>query len=151
MTVEEFAQMSNYNLAESIHNKWLQASGNKGGDLYVAAVYDYIRAFLQVVLTINFSRVALEVMALVKKNSSFDAHNVVPNVLVTPSLVLTMRPTALTPSTSLALVLLREPQGLILHPCLPSSRSYLRLCSRFPHPLPLVWIFAVSLLSKILK
>jgi hypothetical protein len=91
--------------------------------------------------------VALEVMALVKKNSSFDAHNVVPNVPVTPQfyrrfyltlkastnsvlvvptsrvpkssahrnaslthpLELTMRPTALTPSTSLALVLLREP------------------------------------------
>ena len=36
------------NLAESIHNKWLQASGNKGGDLYVATVDDYVRAFLQV-------------------------------------------------------------------------------------------------------
>jgi hypothetical protein len=49
MTAEEFAQMPNCNLAESIHNKWLQASGNKGGDLYVATVDDYIRAFLQVV------------------------------------------------------------------------------------------------------
>jgi hypothetical protein len=48
MTAEEFAQMPNCNLAESIHNKWLQASGNKGGDLYVATVDDYIRAFLQV-------------------------------------------------------------------------------------------------------
>ncbi len=41
--------MPSCNLAESIHNKWLQASGNKGGDLYVAAVDDYVRAFLQVV------------------------------------------------------------------------------------------------------
>ena len=49
MTAEEFAQMPNCNLAESIHNKWLQASGNKGGDLYTATVDDYIRAFLQVV------------------------------------------------------------------------------------------------------
>jgi hypothetical protein len=38
--------MPNCNLAESIHNKWLQASDNKGGDLYVATVDDYIRAFL---------------------------------------------------------------------------------------------------------
>ena len=45
MTAEEFAQMPNCNLAESIRIKWLQASGNKGGDLYVD---DYIQAFLQV-------------------------------------------------------------------------------------------------------
>jgi len=49
MTAEEFAQMPNCNLAESIHNKWLQASGNKGGDLYTATVDDYIQAFFQVV------------------------------------------------------------------------------------------------------
>jgi hypothetical protein len=49
MISEEFAQISNCNLAKSIHNKWLQASGNKSGDLYVAAVDDYIQAFLQVV------------------------------------------------------------------------------------------------------
>jgi len=124
-------------------------------------------------------------MALAKKNSNFDAHNVVLIVLVTllfcrrfsstskagtnsvlvvptsrvprysaprnarqtPRLVLTMKPTVPTHSISLVLVLLREPQGLKLHPCLPSSRSPLRLCSRFPHPFPLVLIFAVSLLS----
>jgi hypothetical protein len=49
MIAEEFAQMPNCNLAESFHNKWLQASGNKGGDFYVTTVDDYIRAFLQVV------------------------------------------------------------------------------------------------------
>jgi hypothetical protein len=54
MTAEEFVQMPNCNLVESIHNKWLQVSGNKGSDLYVATVDDYIRGFFQVVLTINF-------------------------------------------------------------------------------------------------
>ena len=49
MTAEEFVQMPNCNLAESIHNKWLQTSGNKGGNLYVATVDDYTRDFLQVV------------------------------------------------------------------------------------------------------
>ncbi len=46
---DELAEMPSCNLAESVHNKWLQASGNNGGDLYVATVDDYIRAFLQVV------------------------------------------------------------------------------------------------------
>jgi hypothetical protein len=48
MTAEEIAQIANCNLTESIHNKWLPASGNKDGDLYVATMDDYIRAFLQV-------------------------------------------------------------------------------------------------------
>jgi hypothetical protein len=46
--------MSSCNLAESVHNKWLQASGNKGGDLYVATVDDFIRAFLEVVAYYQF-------------------------------------------------------------------------------------------------
>ena len=41
--------MPSCNFVETLHNNWLQASGNKGGDLYVIAVDDYIRAFLQVV------------------------------------------------------------------------------------------------------
>jgi hypothetical protein len=48
-TAKEFAQMSNCNIAESIHKKWLEASDNKDGDLYVATIDNYIRAFLQVV------------------------------------------------------------------------------------------------------
>ena len=32
-----------------MYNKWLHASRNKGGDLYMEAVDDYIQAFLQVV------------------------------------------------------------------------------------------------------
>ena len=54
MSLSDFAQMPSCNLAESVHNKWLQASGNKGGDLYVATVDDYIRAFLQVVAYYQF-------------------------------------------------------------------------------------------------
>ena len=41
--------MPTCNLAETVHNKWLQASGNNGNDLYVATVDDFVRAFLQVV------------------------------------------------------------------------------------------------------
>ena len=46
--------MSSCNLAESVHNKWLQASGNKVGDSYVATVDDYICIFLQVVTYYQF-------------------------------------------------------------------------------------------------
>ena len=46
---DEFAEMPSCNLVKTMHNKWLQASGNKGSDLYVTTVDDYIRAFLQVV------------------------------------------------------------------------------------------------------
>ena len=41
--------MPSCNLAESIYNKWLQASGNSSGDLYVATVDDFVQGFLQVV------------------------------------------------------------------------------------------------------
>ena len=41
--------MPSCNLAETIHNKWLQQSGNRGNDLYVATVDDFVRAFMQVV------------------------------------------------------------------------------------------------------
>ena len=47
LTQDHLAEMPSCNLAESIHNKWFQASGNKGGDLY-------IRAFLQVVAYYQF-------------------------------------------------------------------------------------------------
>ena len=49
MTAKEFAQMPNCNLSESIHNQWLQASGDIGGDLYVATMDEYICVILQVV------------------------------------------------------------------------------------------------------
>jgi hypothetical protein len=41
--------MPSYNLAESMHHKWNQQSGNQGSDLYIAIVDDFIRALMQVV------------------------------------------------------------------------------------------------------
>lgn len=41
--------MPSCNLAETVHNKWLQQSGKRGNDLYVATVDDFVRAFMQVV------------------------------------------------------------------------------------------------------
>jgi hypothetical protein len=41
-TEKELAKMSSCNLAESIQNKWLQASGNNGGDLYIVTVNDFV-------------------------------------------------------------------------------------------------------------
>ena len=35
------------NLAESIHNKWKQQSGDRGSDLFVATVDDFVRSFMQ--------------------------------------------------------------------------------------------------------
>ena len=46
LSEDELAKMPSFNLAETVHNKWLQASGHKGGDLYVTVVDDYIQAFL---------------------------------------------------------------------------------------------------------
>ena len=54
LTQDQLAEMPSCNLAESIHNKWLQASGNKGGNLYVAMVDDYVQVFLQVVAYYTF-------------------------------------------------------------------------------------------------
>ena len=39
--------MPSCNLSETVHNKWLQQSGNRGSDLYVATVDDFVRAFMQ--------------------------------------------------------------------------------------------------------
>ena len=49
LSESELAEMPSCNLAETVHNKWLQQSGNRGNDLYVATVDDYVRAFMQVV------------------------------------------------------------------------------------------------------
>jgi hypothetical protein len=40
--------MPSCNLAETKYNAWLQESGNRGNDLYVAIVDDFVRAFIQV-------------------------------------------------------------------------------------------------------
>jgi hypothetical protein len=38
-----------FSLAESMHHKWNQQSGNQGSDLYIATIDDFIRALMQVV------------------------------------------------------------------------------------------------------
>jgi hypothetical protein len=43
----ELAEMPSYNLAEYIHNKWKQQSGDRGNDLYKATSDDFVRAFMQ--------------------------------------------------------------------------------------------------------
>ena len=54
LSKDQLAKMPSCNLAQSVHNKWLQASGSKGGDLFVATMDDYIRAFLQVIAYYQF-------------------------------------------------------------------------------------------------
>ena len=54
MTKEELAEMPSCNLAEYNYNTWLQQSGKKGNDLFVAAVDDLVRAFMQVVAYFQF-------------------------------------------------------------------------------------------------
>jgi hypothetical protein len=48
MNIDERAEMPTCNLAETMHNKWLQQSGNKMTCLYEATVDDLIRAFMQI-------------------------------------------------------------------------------------------------------
>jgi hypothetical protein len=68
MTSEEFSKMPNCNVAEYNHNKWLQASDNKGGDLYVTILDDYIRTFLQVVVYHQFLEGGVGGNGVAKKN-----------------------------------------------------------------------------------
>jgi len=49
LTEAELAEMPSCNLAETVHNKWLQQFGNRGNDLYIATVDDFVRAFMQMV------------------------------------------------------------------------------------------------------
>ena len=46
--------MLSCNLAEIVHNKWLQQSDNRGNDLYIATVDDLVRAFMQMVRYYQF-------------------------------------------------------------------------------------------------
>jgi hypothetical protein len=45
--LEEMVDMLSYNLLETIHNKWLQQSNNRGNDLFAATCDDKIRAVMQ--------------------------------------------------------------------------------------------------------
>jgi hypothetical protein len=47
LSLEEMADMPSCNLSETAHNKWLQQSGNRGNDLFVATYDDKIRAVMQ--------------------------------------------------------------------------------------------------------
>ena len=47
LSLDERADMPSCNLAETIHNRWLQQSGNQMTCLYEATVDDLIRAFIQ--------------------------------------------------------------------------------------------------------
>jgi len=49
MIDSEKVEMSSCNLAETVHNKWLQESGNHESYLYIAIVDDFVRAFMQMV------------------------------------------------------------------------------------------------------
>jgi hypothetical protein len=44
----ELAEMPSLNFAETVHNKWLQQSGNRRNDLYIATVDDFVRVLIQV-------------------------------------------------------------------------------------------------------
>jgi hypothetical protein len=54
LSEDELAEMPSCNLAESIHNKWKQQSGDRGSDLFVATVDDFVRAFMQCVAYYQF-------------------------------------------------------------------------------------------------
>jgi hypothetical protein len=41
--------MPSCNFAETLHNKWLQQSSNRGNDFYVATVDVFVRVLMQVV------------------------------------------------------------------------------------------------------
>jgi hypothetical protein len=49
LTELELVEMPSSNLVETVHNKWLQQSSNRGTHLYVASVDDYVRALMQAV------------------------------------------------------------------------------------------------------
>ena len=116
--------------------------------------FDALNVMLNVLVTplsyrrfFSISKVGTN-FVLVVPTSRVPGSSVRKNASPTPPLVLTIKPTAPTPSTSFVLVSLKEPQDLTLHLCLPSSRSPPRQCLRFHHSLLMVWIFAVLLLYK---
>jgi hypothetical protein len=79
----ELAEMPSCNLAESVHNKWNQHSGNQGSDLYIATIDDFIRALMQVVRYYQYLK-GKRAPVLGKRNCSFALPNAQPNELGTP-------------------------------------------------------------------
>jgi len=47
LTTEELVDIPTCNVAEIVHNKWMQASGKRGPDLFVATYDDWVQAFMQ--------------------------------------------------------------------------------------------------------
>jgi hypothetical protein len=47
LSLEKMADMSSCNLSETAHNKWLQQSGNRDNDLFVATCDDKMQAVMQ--------------------------------------------------------------------------------------------------------
>ena len=54
LTFKEEAAIPTCNLSETMHNKWLQASGRKMIDVYHATVDDFARAALQSLFYFNY-------------------------------------------------------------------------------------------------
>jgi hypothetical protein len=48
LTESDLAEMPSCNLAKIVHKKWLQQSGNRGNDLYVATINDFVKVLIQV-------------------------------------------------------------------------------------------------------
>jgi hypothetical protein len=47
LSLEEMADIPSCNLSETVHNKWLQQSGNCGNDLFAATCNNKIQAVMQ--------------------------------------------------------------------------------------------------------
>ena len=56
LTFEKEAAISTCNFSETIHNKWLQASGNKMINVYHTTIDDFARAALQSLFYFNYLR-----------------------------------------------------------------------------------------------
>jgi hypothetical protein len=72
------------NLAESMHNKWNQQFSNRGSDLYIATVDDFVWAFMQGVRYYQYLKGDRVGTGLGKRNYSFELPNVQLNELGTP-------------------------------------------------------------------
>ena len=47
LMADELADIPTCNLTESVHNKWLQASGKQGSGLFMTTTNDWVCAFIQ--------------------------------------------------------------------------------------------------------
>ena len=71
LTEDELGLIPTCNLAETVHNKWLQQSEKRGTDLYIATVDDYVRAFMQMVRYYQFLKGEKPGTVQEKKNYCF--------------------------------------------------------------------------------